>query len=151
MAGNTGARAKLRIHFLNNVGRIMDSDELREVAGGITEWGRRVRELRNEEGYQILTHNDRNDLKPGQYLLLDAKPVPAFARAYPKNCVHLSWIAMGSLARCVGQWLVKFTHTIPDVKPGFISAIRLINPWAGPMRRPTCVHFVLSAMRVRET
>ncbi|HAJ46463.1 MAG TPA: HNH endonuclease, partial [Alphaproteobacteria bacterium] len=36
----------------------MDSTELREAAGGISEWARRVRELRNEEGYQILSHND---------------------------------------------------------------------------------------------
>lgn len=56
----------------------MSSDELREVSGGISEWARRVRELRTEEGYQILTHNDRNDLKPGQYLLLSAKPMLAF-------------------------------------------------------------------------
>lgn len=80
-----GARHKLRAHFLANIDRIMDSAELREVAGGITEWARRVRELRNEEGYQILTHNDRSDLKPGEYLLLTAKPQPAFARAISKE------------------------------------------------------------------
>lgn len=80
-----GARAKLREHFLKNVGRVMDSDELRAVAGGITEWGRRVRELRSEEGYQILTNNDRSDLKPGQYLLESAKPEPAFERAISKE------------------------------------------------------------------
>ena len=54
-----GARAKLRDHFLSNLGRVMETDELREAAGGITEWARRVRELRNEEGYRILTNNDR--------------------------------------------------------------------------------------------
>lgn len=63
----------------------MDSNELREVAGGITEWARRVRELRTEEGYQILTHNDRDELKPGQYLLLDPAPEPAFERAISKE------------------------------------------------------------------
>lgn len=63
----------------------MDSDELRLVAGGISEWGRRVRELRTEEGFSILTHNDRSDLKPGQYLLLTAKPEPAFERAISKE------------------------------------------------------------------
>lgn len=63
----------------------MESEELRAVAGGITEWARRVRELRNEEGYKILTHNDRSDLKPGQYLLEDAKPAPAFSRAISKE------------------------------------------------------------------
>lgn len=80
-----GARAKLRQHFLTNVGRKMGTEELREVAGGISEWARRVRELRTEEGYQILTHNDRQDLKPGEYLLENPKPIPAFARGISKE------------------------------------------------------------------
>ena len=80
-----GAKKKLREHFLNNLGRVMDSDELREVADNQSEWARRVRELRNEEGYQILTHNDRASLKPGQYLLETPKPVPAFDRAISKE------------------------------------------------------------------
>ena len=63
----------------------MDSQELRDVAGGINEWARRIRELRTEEGYLILTHNDRADLKPGQYLLETAKPQPAFARDISKE------------------------------------------------------------------
>lgn len=81
----SGARAKLRAHFLANIGRVMDSNELREVADNQSEWARRVRELRTEQGYQILTHNDRSDLKPGQYLLESAKPQPAFARAISKE------------------------------------------------------------------
>jgi hypothetical protein len=80
-----GARAKLRAHFLANVGRVMDSEELRDVAGGISEWARRIRELRTEEGYLILTHHDRSELKPGQYLLEVAKPEPAFERAISKE------------------------------------------------------------------
>lgn len=80
-----GARAKLRKHFLENIGKKMDSYQLREVAGGITEWARRVRELRTEEGYQILTNNDRSDLKPGEYMLLDPKPQPAFERLISKE------------------------------------------------------------------
>ena len=79
-----GMRAKLRAHFLANIGRTMTSDELREV-GGKSEWARRVRELRSEEGYQILTHNDRNDLRPGEYLLEDDKPHPAFERSISKE------------------------------------------------------------------
>ena len=81
----TGARGKLRQHFLASIGRMMESVELREVAGGISEWARRVRELRTEEGYQILTHNDRSELKPGQYFLLAATPEPAFERAISKE------------------------------------------------------------------
>jgi HNH endonuclease. len=80
-----GARALLRVHFLENLGRVMNSDELREVAGGISEWARRVRELRTEEGYLILTNNDRSELKPGEYLLENPKPQPAFERAISKE------------------------------------------------------------------
>jgi len=80
-----GARAKLRAHFLANLGKTMDSNELRTVAGNITEWARRVRELRTEEGFLILTHNDRSELKPGQYLLENPKPQPAFARTISKE------------------------------------------------------------------
>lgn len=50
-AAGGGARARLRAHFLVNIGRVMNSEELRAVAGGINEWARRVRELRNEEGF----------------------------------------------------------------------------------------------------
>jgi hypothetical protein len=80
-----GSRAKLRAYFLANVGRVLESDELREVSGNASEWGRRVRELRTEEGYQILTNNDRNSLKPGQYMLIDPKPLPAFERGISKE------------------------------------------------------------------
>lgn len=80
-----GSRARLRAFILANVGRVLDADELRLASGNASEWGRRVRELRTEEGYQILTHNDRSDLKPGQYLLLDPKPIPAFGRGISKE------------------------------------------------------------------
>jgi hypothetical protein len=80
-----GARDKLREHFLRNLGRVMETKELQEVAGGISEWARRVRELRNEEGFMILSHNDRSELKPGEYLLESAKPQPAFKRDISKE------------------------------------------------------------------
>jgi hypothetical protein len=80
-----GARGKLRAHFLANIGRVMDSEELRAVADNQSEWARRVRELRTEEGYLILTHNDRSELRPGQYLLETPKPQPAFERAISKE------------------------------------------------------------------
>jgi 5-methylcytosine-specific restriction endonuclease McrA len=79
-----GSRAKLREYFINNAGKILSSDILRKVAG-TSEWGRRVRELRNEEGMNIVTHNDRSQLKPGEYLLIDLKPLPAFERGISKE------------------------------------------------------------------
>lgn len=85
MAKRTSAKTKLLEHFLKNIDRVMDSKELREVSGNQSEWARRVRELRTEEGYKILTHNDRSELKPGQYLLENPKPEPAFERAISKE------------------------------------------------------------------
>ena len=79
-----GSKSKLRQFFLDNVGLVVNSDALREIAG-ISEWARRVRELRNEHGMNIVTHNDRSDLKPGEYILIDLKPLPAFERGISKE------------------------------------------------------------------
>lgn len=79
-----GSKAKLRDFFIANVGKIVNSDTLRDVAG-TSEWARRVRELRNEEGMNIVTHNDRSSLKPGEYFLVDLKPLPAFERGISKE------------------------------------------------------------------
>lgn len=74
--GQTGSRAKLRAYFLNNVGKVLNQYELREAAGNITEWARRVRELRQLEGYDIHTDKDDSSLRPGEYKLVSAKPRP---------------------------------------------------------------------------
>lgn len=84
MKPNKGSKALLREYLLEHVGEVLESDTLREIAG-TSEWGRRIRELRNEEGYLILSHNDRAGLKPGQYILLSSKPGPAFAREISKE------------------------------------------------------------------
>lgn len=80
-----GARKKLKDFLLQHVGVVLDSDDLRSASGNASEWARRVRELRNEEGMNIVTHNDRSELKPGQYMLLDTKPLPSFARTMSKE------------------------------------------------------------------
>lgn len=71
-----GARDRIREYFIANVGQILTTEQIRKVAG-ISEYARRIRELRDEEGFQIRTHVDRADLKPGQYILetLEQKPV----------------------------------------------------------------------------
>jgi len=84
MPKKIGSKARLREHFKQNVGKVLDSDILRKVAG-TSEWARRIRELRNEEGMNIATHNDRQDLKPGQYLFVDDKQLPAFERDMSKK------------------------------------------------------------------
>lgn len=74
-----GARDKLREYFLSNVGKVLTTRQLRKVAG-ISEYGRRIRELRDEEGFQIKTHIDRADLKPGEYILETPERTPVIAR-----------------------------------------------------------------------
>ncbi len=67
------------------MGRVIDGDELRKASGNQSEWGRRVRELRGEFGYRILTNRDRADLKPGQYLLETDEREPVFPRDMSKE------------------------------------------------------------------
>ena len=64
-----GSKEKIRQFLLANKGHVVTSIQIRDAAGvGVSEWARRVRELREDEGWPILTHNDSTDLKPGQYL-----------------------------------------------------------------------------------
>ena len=49
------ARDKIRVFFKRNVGKIVTTKRLARVAG-ISEYARRIRELRDEEGYQIMSH-----------------------------------------------------------------------------------------------
>ncbi len=74
-----GAKEKLRAYFEANVGKVIKTHTLRRVAG-ISEYARRIRELRDEEGMQIRSHIDRHDLKPGEYLLESLKRVPTLGR-----------------------------------------------------------------------
>jgi hypothetical protein len=69
------ARDKIRSFFEANVGVVLTTQQIREVAN-ISEYARRIRELRDQEGLQIKSHIDRGDLKPNEYILetLERKP-----------------------------------------------------------------------------
>jgi hypothetical protein len=43
------ARDSIRAFLLKNLGRVIAGEELRNVSGGISEWARRVRELRDKK------------------------------------------------------------------------------------------------------
>jgi HNH endonuclease len=79
-----GSKTKLRKFFTEHIGEVVNSTTLQQIADS-SEWARRVRELRNEEGMNIITHNDDSSLKPGQYKLFDLKIKPAFARGISKE------------------------------------------------------------------
>jgi 5-methylcytosine-specific restriction endonuclease McrA len=70
-----GSKERIRQFLRANIGRVITSIEIRDAAGSeVSEWARRVRELREDEGWPILTHNDNAGLKPGQYLLKEEPP-----------------------------------------------------------------------------
>ena len=62
------SKERIKQFLLANVGRVVTSQEISDAAGA-SEWARRVRELRDEAGWPIITHNDSVALKPGEYIL----------------------------------------------------------------------------------
>jgi hypothetical protein len=80
-----GSRVRILKFLLANMGRVVGKDEIRRASGNASEWARRLRELRDEYGYQILSHKDLRGLKPGQYLLETDKRLPALPRAISKE------------------------------------------------------------------
>jgi 5-methylcytosine-specific restriction endonuclease McrA len=72
---NPGAKERIRRFFLENIGKVVSSIQIRDAAGlDKSEWARRLRELRGDDHWPILSHHDRKELKPGQYMLMEAPP-----------------------------------------------------------------------------
>ncbi len=63
------AKSRIKAFFIENVGVVVTAKQLQEQAAPVSEWARRVRELRDEEGWPIVTNHDSADLKPGEYKL----------------------------------------------------------------------------------
>jgi len=71
---NVSIKDKLIEYFRENIGRRVTGEELSYLAKGATEWARRVRELRTEEGWPIKTRNTGNpELPVGVYVLEEDK------------------------------------------------------------------------------
>ncbi len=85
MSKKKGSKQLILDFFLENIGKVVESRDIQAASGGVVEWARRVRELRNEEGYQILSHKDRSDLKPNHYIMETTKRLPAFKRGISKE------------------------------------------------------------------
>ena len=67
LTGRKGIAAYLIAH----VGEIVEGEDLYRASGNQGNYARRIRELRADEGYQIESHLDSTDLKPGQYRLVE--------------------------------------------------------------------------------
>jgi hypothetical protein len=75
MPRGDSAKSRIRKFLLANIGRVVTSVEIKDAAGAeITVWDRRLRELRENERWPILSHHDDASLRPGEYLLREAPP-----------------------------------------------------------------------------
>jgi hypothetical protein len=81
---NLAVRDKLLQYFKSNLRKPITGEELRYVAKDKTEWARRVRELRTEFGWPIVTRNTgRPDLPIGVYVLEEDRQAPPHDRKIP--------------------------------------------------------------------
>lgn len=77
-------RDRLLAFLRKNVGQPVTGEELRYVAKGASEWGRRTRELRTELGWPVATRTSgRPDLPGGMYVLEADRQAPAHDRRIP--------------------------------------------------------------------
>lgn len=82
----TAAMERIRVYLVRHVGVPIDGAEL-EVVSGISEYARRVRQLRVEDGHKIASGSSPDlfsgiDLKPDQYMLTTATPDQDLARRW---------------------------------------------------------------------
>jgi hypothetical protein len=69
-------------YFKENVGKMIQNEELKYVARNASEWARRVRELRTEDGWKIVTKTTgRPDFPIGFYMLIDSFQLPKHDRS----------------------------------------------------------------------
>lgn len=138
MAKKRGSKQLILEFFLQNLGKVLTSKQIQRASGGASEWARRVRELRGLDGYQILTHNDRSELKPDQYLLETIERLPVAVRGISKetraqvlerdgSTCQMCGVAAGDPDPLDGNRTVRLTmgHIIDKSKGGDDSASNL--------------------------
>ena len=65
-----GVKGKILKYLLSNIGTAVTGEELRYLANERSEWARRVRELRTEDGWAVVSRQSgRPDLPVGHYIL----------------------------------------------------------------------------------
>jgi len=146
ISGKLSAKAKLKAYFTGHVGEILTSDTLREV-GGISEWARRARELRDEEGLDIVSHHDLAALKPNEYMLRSHEIRPAFARDISKETRALVLDRNGQTCQMCGASAGEMHPYDPNRKTRLHIGHILTSRSVERTICQTCVRYVQSATK----
>lgn len=81
-----GVRDKILEYMRLNIGKQITGEELRYVANNKSEWARRVRELRTEFGWPVVTKTTgMPDLPVGVYVLAENRQAPEHDRIIPDH------------------------------------------------------------------
>jgi len=81
---NISIKDRILAFLRANVGHPVSGEQLRYLAKGKTEWARRTRELRTEEGWPVQTRlQGRPDLPIGYYVLTEDRQAPSHDRKIP--------------------------------------------------------------------
>lgn len=121
---------KILRYLQANVDAPVTAEELRYIAKDRSEWARRVRELRTEEGWSIATQmTERPDLPPGVYVLDGLDRAEPHDRRIPED------IRINVLQR--DNYTCRFLGCDFDAR----------NPPPGPRRRLELHHVIMHAKR----
>jgi hypothetical protein len=128
--GSASVKEKILRYLQENSGTPVTAEELRYVAKDKSEWARRVRELRTEDGWNIATQmTERPDLPPGVYVLQDLSQAEPHDRNIPER------IRIEVLQR--DNYSCRFRGCDFDVR----------DPPPGPKRRLELHHIIEHARR----
>ena len=90
------ARTRIRDYFLSHLGEVVTKEQLQQIAR-ISDWARRVRELRDEEGWPIYSYKNllsledmqrfgiNRQLRPGEYILVGLDKADVTSRQISKD------------------------------------------------------------------
>ncbi|MBX3481817.1 MAG: HNH endonuclease [Caulobacter sp.] len=124
-----GVKPKFLAFFRENVGKPVALEELRYLAGDKSEWARRVRELRTEEGWPIYTRmQGRPDLPVGSYVLDEDKQAPEHDRHIPDD-VRIAVLERDEFSCRVCGW--KRVNLHPDDPRKFLELHHIEHHVAG--------------------
>ncbi|MFT4912590.1 MAG: hypothetical protein ACI9YM_001169 [Brevundimonas sp.] len=123
----------------NNVGQAISGEQLRYVAGDASEWARRVRELRTEQGWPVLTKmQGRPEIPVGSYVLAEDKQSPSHDRKISDSvriavlqrdgfkCRHCGW-SRGNLDPDDPRKLLELHHVREHAQGGVNTVENLVT------------------------